>query len=293
MNRRPPRPKRGALTGLRYAPNKLEYNASNHNRQGLIFIDEISRGVVNIKKMYPLLYDLHHQNHSEDLSMWKKYAELHPDSILELGCGTGRILIPLLEKGYRIYGIDKDLYMLSFLLSRLKTENFKRAAIFKADITNFRLARKFSLILLPCNTYSELIKKERLSTLECVSRQLNSDGVFIVSIPNPTMLRELPVHSKPEFEEELFHPDDKTSILISSGWKRTKDRFIVDWYYEHHQKNGKKDIYHAQAKHTLTSLEEYIEEIQDNNLRVERTFGDYRFSPFTPDSDVLILQIRH
>jgi len=243
--------------------------------------------------MYPFLYDIHHQNHSEDLAMWKNYAELHPDSILELGCGTGRILIPLLEKGYRIYGIDKDLHMLNFLSSRLKIGNFRQAPIFQANITNFILAREFSLVLLPCNTYSEFSKRERLSTLKCVNRQLKSDGVFIISMPNPIMLRELPVHSKPEFEEELFHPDDKTSIQVSSGWKRTKDRFIVDWYYEHQQKNGKKNIYHAQAKHTLTSLDEYRREIQDNNLQVERTYGDYSFSPFTPDSDVLILQIRH
>jgi len=251
-----------------------------------------SKGVVNTNKLFPLLYDLHHINHSKDLEMWKKFADLHPDSILELGCGTGRILIPLLEKGYQVFGIDKDIHMLNFLYRRLKPDNIHQASIFQANMTDFRLANFFSLIMLPCNTYSELTKKDRLSTLECVNRQLKSDGVFIISIPNPIMLKELPVQSKPEFEEEIIYPHDKISIQVSSGWKRTKDRFIVDWYYKYSDKNGKREIFHAQAKHTLTSIEEYIEEIQEKHLRVERTYGNYRFSPFTPDSEVLIFQIR-
>ena len=61
------------------------------------------------------LYHLHHLGYTEDLNFWLAEAERAGGPILELGCGTGRIMLPLLEKGTRIYGLDNDPHMLDYL----------------------------------------------------------------------------------------------------------------------------------------------------------------------------------
>src|SRR5918993_5294276 len=54
----------------------------------------------------PDLYDLEHAGFSDDVELYLRLAEVVGDPILELGCGTGRVLAPLAAAGHRITGID-------------------------------------------------------------------------------------------------------------------------------------------------------------------------------------------
>jgi ubiquinone/menaquinone biosynthesis C-methylase UbiE len=47
--------------------------------------------------MFPQLYHIHHNAHTEDLPFWLKLAQQQGGPVLELGCGTGRVLIPLIQ----------------------------------------------------------------------------------------------------------------------------------------------------------------------------------------------------
>ena len=51
--------------------------------------------------MLPSVYHAHHNRHLEDLPFWLDLAAQTGDPLLELGCGTGRVLIPLAQAGYR------------------------------------------------------------------------------------------------------------------------------------------------------------------------------------------------
>ena len=64
---------------------------------------------------HALLYDTHHQRHLEDLPFWLELARNANGPILELGCGTGRILLPLLENNLPAIGLDLDADMLAIL----------------------------------------------------------------------------------------------------------------------------------------------------------------------------------
>ena len=58
--------------------------------------------------MFPQLYHAHHNRSLEDLPFWLELAAQAGDPILELGCGTGRVLIPLAQAGYHTIGLDND-----------------------------------------------------------------------------------------------------------------------------------------------------------------------------------------
>ena len=152
------------------------------------------------------LYDAHHRANSEDLPFWLALAEQHPDPFLELGCGTGRVLIPLASQGRKLVGIDRDALMLELLRQRLPVEYAQNTHLIQADFTRFALATKFNLIFMPCNTYSTLSSAERTSTLGCVRQHLLEGGTLALSLPNPELFKELPARSDYELEEFVSSP---------------------------------------------------------------------------------------
>jgi SAM-dependent methyltransferase len=261
---------------------------------GLIFSQqELNRIEKRPPFMYPILYHAHHSLHLEDIPMWLALAKQNPGPILELGCGTGRVTLPLMEVADYVCGIDYDFQMLSFLRKQLNSKFNSNRVCFQADITCFHLKKLFSLILLPCNTYSGLTKDERLSVLRQVNKHLKPGGVFVVSMPNPDLFWQLPAESPPELEEEIPHPLDNGTVQIHSGWERTKDVFIVNWHYDQLFSNGEKKRISAQAKHQLVSADTYLKEMKENNLNIQELYGEYDFSIFTPDSLELIILATH
>jgi SAM-dependent methyltransferase len=128
--------------------------------------------------MLPLLYHTHHNLHPEDIPFWLELAAessagIFQSPILELGCGTGRVLVPLAQHGYTVYGLDHDFDMLLFLHQNLPARVASRVHIFQADFAALHLHQRFGLILMPCNTFSTLTSEVRQVTLESV-RQLCS-----------------------------------------------------------------------------------------------------------------------
>ena len=242
--------------------------------------------------MSPALYHAHHSLQAEDLPFWLGLAQDQACPFLELGCGTGRVLLALVRAGYRVFGLDNDPAMLAFLLHNTPLDLRPRAEIIQADFTSFHLAQQFGLILLPCNTYSTLEPAARRSVLECVRRHLQSGGVFAASLPNPRMLREIPAYSEPEIEEVFPHPLDGEPVQVSSSWRRTTHHLIIDWHYDHLLPDGAVQRSSARVTHQLVPAETYLEEFRQAGFTSLTVFGDFDRSAFTNDSPFLIILAR-
>src|SRR5579863_9439768 len=83
--------------------------------------------------------------------------------ILELGCGTGRILIPAAAAGCTITGLDQAGFMLDRCRTKLQTlasEVQKRVTLVEADMTNFSLGRTFALVTVPFRPLQHLVSVE-------------------------------------------------------------------------------------------------------------------------------------
>ena len=239
--------------------------------------------------MFPPLYHAHHDRNQEDLRFWLSLAEKYGYPVLELGCGTGRVLLPLSEAGFQPIGLDHDLQMLRYLRSEFGAQARLQPQVVAGDMCAFHFGVQFQLILLPCNTFSTLEAHQREGCLGCVTRHLRQSGIFAVSMPNPELLANLPAHSAAEMEDEFLHPVSGNPVQVSSSWERRRGRFTVTWIYDHLQPDGEIEHLEVQTRHHIHSLEAYLGEFREAGLDVIEIYGDYDFSPYREGSPSLII----
>ena len=106
-------------------------------------------------------------------------------SVLELGCGTGRLTLPLAKRGREVTGLDASAAMLS--AARLKATTTGAAIQWvQGDMTDFELGRRFDLIVVSCNSLAHMTTSEALSgCFASVRRHLADGGVFAFDVVNP------------------------------------------------------------------------------------------------------------
>ncbi len=242
--------------------------------------------------MLPALYHAHHNRHLEDLPFWLDLPSQAGDPILELGCGTGRVLVPLLRAGYHCTGLDRDPAMLKYLEENLDPSRQLTPILLVADIRQFCLARQFSLIILPCNTFSTLNADERRACLSRVRQHLKPGALFAVSLPNPSIWSSLPARPEPEIEEEFILPETSNPVQVSSTWRRTKQSFTITWIYDQLYPDGRVERITMQAVHCRHPADAFLAEIRSAGLDIIGTFGDFDRSPYTVDSPHLIILAR-
>lgn len=234
--------------------------------------------------MNPELYHAHHLSYLEDLPYWISLADQVAGPILELGCGTGRVLQYLTQEGCRVTGLDHDLRMLRYLKQQIPT-----AQVFAADLTNFRLQRQYPLILLTCNTYSTLSTDQRKAALRCVDQHLQEGGIFATSLPNPYDLIEMGDSAEAGPEETFTHPSSGNPVQVSSSWKSTPNNVTIYWHYDQLLPDGQVNRTTHSTTHFLDPAESYIQEMQAQGFRVE-TDGEFNGTPYSKETDFLILK---
>jgi SAM-dependent methyltransferase len=241
---------------------------------------------------WPSLYHTHHSRYVDDLPFWISLARKQGGPIIELGCGTGRVTIPLSQAGYVVYGLDRDAGMLVFLQNSLTLIPGVKVYIFQADLSEFHLGIKLPFILLPCNTLTTLLKEERLALWLSIANHLTSDGLFAASLPNPTKLTQLPLEGETELEDILQHPVNSEPIQVSSSWVHDHRFFHLRWYYDHLLPDGKVDRLTVETHHDLSPLKVYLDEFRTAKLQLVSVYGDFDYSMYHRDSPNLILLVK-
>src|SRR5687768_15344762 len=86
-----------------------------------------------------------------DVAFWRRIAAAQEGAVLELGCGTGRITVPVARTGATIVGIDLSAEMLARGRQRLRRARLTNAALVRGDIRRlpFRSRPGFSLVMAP------------------------------------------------------------------------------------------------------------------------------------------------
>jgi len=121
-----------------------------------------------------------------DVGFYVDWARRTGGSVLELGSGTGRVLIPTAVAGCRITGLDSSGSMLTKCLEKLvkqPNEVRQRVRLVESKMAAFGLRETFSLVTAPFRSFQHLLAVEdQLSTLLCVHRHLEIGGKFIFDV---------------------------------------------------------------------------------------------------------------
>jgi SAM-dependent methyltransferase len=106
--------------------------------------------------------------------------------ILELGIGTGRLALPLAQRGFAIHGIDASPAMVDRLRAKPGGD---RVAIAMGDFADMAIAGRFSLIFVAFNTFFGLLTQEaQTRCFRGIAEHLTDDGLFVIEafVPDPT-----------------------------------------------------------------------------------------------------------
>ncbi|MEA3351919.1 MAG: class I SAM-dependent methyltransferase [Chloroflexota bacterium] len=240
----------------------------------------------------PLLYHTHHNRETNDHPFWLDWAEQQGSPILELGCGTGRVLLPLAQAGHAIVGVDHDSSMLAFLQKQAENQQVQGLDLILADMSNYHLTQQFALILMPCNTYSTLRPRDQKSAAHNARVHLKTNGIFIVSMPNPALLATLPAEGKPEIETTFAHPLSGYPVQVMGQWKRADEAIRFFWHYDHLLPDGRVNRRTLSARHYLQRYNDILASFTKAGLVVTATYGNYDQSVYKKESPYLIIAAR-
>jgi SAM-dependent methyltransferase len=142
------------------------------------------------------IYDLEYAWKTDDVDYWVSLAKEYAGSdgtVLELACGTGRVLVPVAQSGVRVVGVDQSPWMLDKAkekYGRLPGDVQERIGLLEGDMRTLRLEQRFKLIYLPFNTFLILrTVQDQLAVFDVVRRHLAPGGVFAFDIFMPLMER--------------------------------------------------------------------------------------------------------
>lgn len=236
-------------------------------------------------------YDYYLTGLEGDVQFYVEEAQKAGSPVLELGCGTGRILIPVAEAGINIVGLDRSPAMLSIArqkISKLNIETQRRIELVEGDMRDFSLGRCFKLIMIPYRTFLHLLSPEdQRQALLCIREHLTDDGRLVFNVFDPR-LDIIAAHLSPlgaavKKNREFIHPDTGHRVVVWDTRQYDPERQIIEQYFifEELDDNGRV-ISKAYAPLTLRYVYRYEMQhlLELCGFKVEALYGDFRRGPF-------------
>lgn len=246
----------------------------------------------NYMKDVARFYDLEYDEVSEDIPFFIEYAKKKGSPILELGCGTGRVLIPIARSGLEIWGLDASEEMLNVARSKIEAldaEIASRITLRKGDMKNFFLPKKFNLIIIPFRSFLALSTKEEQETsLRCIRKHLTNKGLLIIDIFAP----RYDILAKGHLEIIKEKLDEKSGIKLiinaSSDYDHKDQLIHVHKLYKIMHSNGTVEEIRQDftLRYTFRYEMEYL--LEKEGFAVIDVFGSFNKKPYDYTSGEMI-----
>ncbi|MCL2146188.1 MAG: class I SAM-dependent methyltransferase [Synergistaceae bacterium] len=180
------------------------------------------------------IYDCYAVNEGE-LEIYSSECMSAGRDVLELCCGTGRIAIPLAQKGLRVHGVDASLDMLAIFSRKIKsmvTGVQKRISFTRGDIFKMEFCGKYNSVILPATTICILSENRNLllKLINEVYDVLETEGKFIFDC---ILYKEDQQKSKgPAFSESIVINGVEGTLLMGDFIDYVPGRVICNLYFE-------------------------------------------------------------
>ncbi len=234
---------------------------------------------------YCRFYDLEMAYFQEDLPFYRERITV-PGTVLELGCGSGRLCRLLAETGADITGIDLSLSMLR--LARLRSQ--PNISYLCMDMTKLALARQFDTVIIPYHTLNLLLTEEQIKKcLAQVRTVLKRDGRLLLQlfIPDQTLLNLGP---KKLFQFQIFEQPGGGSIIKETKRGYADEQITLEERYR--VRPGQPGAVNEDLSHTLHlaafPAERWQGLLRNSGFTIRLQFSGYKLAPFTPGEDTCL-----
>lgn len=244
-------------------------------------------------------YDLSHDQLVDDIPFLLSQAAGTGGPILEIGSGSGRLLIPLARAGYDVIGVDDSPEMLARAEVKIATQSSdirERIRFVRADVRALELSARneFGLIFFGNNTFMHLDEGGAGAALKKLRPLLRPGGRLLIDVMNPMVLSM--AADDPDFvlEDVLIDGQAGETIRQYTAYESIPGEQIVDvsWVYET-EGSGLAEEEDTQTKARLRYHYFYPHQydllLSLTGFRLTALFGDYDGSLFDEESDRLIL----
>lgn len=232
-------------------------------------------------------HDILFQQRTFDIPFWVALARKFGSPVLELACGTGRLTFPMAQAGVQITGVDISLPMLRIAKEKRKSYAAsiqRRIEFVLGDATDFSFAqKKFTAVLLPWG-FIPVTHEEQEGLFRSVHNALSSSGHIVIDIENCV---------EPQYDwntvrakEYVRLPKQGATLFrtaYNSGSAETKVGRIV-YTLDIIRKNGAMKRLITQRIYKIYTVRDLKQLLVSHGFRIVRVYGDYDFSPWTPDS---------
>ena len=254
------------------------------------FLD--SRYSLNLAAKY---YDLQ-PNFPDDNPFYLRALPSPNAHVLELGCGTGRVLIPLSNACGYIHGLDSSEGMLTICQEKLRESGIpstKAVAEF-GDITDFDLGRKFDLIIAPFRVFQNLDAEDAVDgLLRCVRNHLLPDGTCILNAFMPNRPREQLLDSPVSQEEEFVWETEIDGKRLTRHDKRSAIDpgtmvLRIEMIYRLHDSYSVVDETVFKAVLRCYYPEEFLRLFVDHGFTIVNRWGGYDDEPWGKGPELVV-----
>lgn len=182
-------------------------------------------------------YDAEHTDRTDDLALYSELAEEYGDPVLDVGCGTGRVLFHLAQEGCVVHGIDSEQAMLERARHRLDVFAHlrDRVTIHQGDVLSYDLDTTYKLVLLSYNSLMHFHEQDQqIALLKRLRRQIAPDGALLIDLPNAGETFATQDSSALTLERTFI--DSETGHLVMqqavSYLDRVQQLMHVTWIYD-------------------------------------------------------------
>lgn len=176
----------------------------------------------------------------DDISFFRSLAAESGGPVLELGCGTGRVSLPLAEAGFDVVGVDRSPAMLaraSEKAAALAPEVQSRIRFVEGDMTTADVGGEYGLVFAAFRVFMSMLDPAaQLLGLRSFARRLRPGGVLAIDIFDPRYdLLMLPTTTDPIDRGTYLNPETGRPVRVTTLDRRNdqvEQRFEEHWLFE-------------------------------------------------------------